>query len=452
MKKTPKKDQLPKNVWLEIGGDPNKLIEYFKFNTPVDSKGRYLPFDEFRFRVPENLNPIFAWAILKSARHNQETKVFPFGDEKRMATYVLTPHMQRAVSYADRFATSTSLELMSNKIGESHHIKYLLQDLIDDEAISSSQLEGAATTTIVAKKMVKNKRKPRTPDERMILGNFEMMNFAWKNRAKELSLDLICELHKIGVKGINDERYRPGSFRKDDSVVVCDAEGEVLHYPPSAKDISKRLEIACAWINQKHDDESSIFIHPLIKAIILHFIIGFEHPFYDGNGRVARALFYWYMFKNEYGAFRYIAVSTLLKKAPISYADSYIHTEDDDFDLTYFLDYQCLTIIKAISKFTESFEKALKEEEKFNVWLWVSGLYKKLNEKQKVIFQAARSGKENDFTATIVSHNLNCSYNTSSTILNELVNIGVFSKTKIKREWHYSLIKKNEIMNKWSKI
>ncbi|WOG25892.1 hypothetical protein [Endozoicomonas sp. 8E] len=51
---------------------------------------------------------------------------------------------------------------MISKVGEEQYIEYLLNDLIEDEAISSSQLEGAATTTLVAKDMLKRKRKPRT--------------------------------------------------------------------------------------------------------------------------------------------------------------------------------------------------------------------------------------------------------------------------------------------------
>ncbi len=55
---------------------------------------------------------------------------------------------------------------MCNKIGEQKHLDYLLNDLIEDEAISSSQLEGAATTTKVAKDMLKRERKPRSIDEK----------------------------------------------------------------------------------------------------------------------------------------------------------------------------------------------------------------------------------------------------------------------------------------------
>jgi len=77
------------------------------------------------------------------------------------------------------------------------------------EHISSSQLEGAATTTKVAKDMLKRNRQPRTPDERMIIGNFSLMQFAWEKRTEPLSVELIAELHAVGVGGIDDSKYSP---------------------------------------------------------------------------------------------------------------------------------------------------------------------------------------------------------------------------------------------------
>lgn len=83
----------------------------------------------------------------------------------------------------------------------------------------------------------------------------------------------------------------------------------------------------------------------------LHFAMGYEHPFRDGNGRVARVLFYWFMFKHEFAAFRYIAISLLLRNAPVKYGRSYLHTEADELDLTYFIEFQCAVILRAVVGF-----------------------------------------------------------------------------------------------------
>src|SRR5688572_17939205 len=147
---------------------------------------------------------------------------------------------------------------MSGQIGERAHFSYLLNDLIGDEAISSSQLEGAATTTRVAKDMLKRKRLPRTPDERMVIGNYKMMNFAWEKRYEPLSVELITAMHRVGVEGIDDSQYSPGAFRINDDVVVQDGEGNTVHTPPPVAGLASRLQVLSKWINQSHDDPGQV--------------------------------------------------------------------------------------------------------------------------------------------------------------------------------------------------
>ena len=69
----------------------------------------------------------------------------------------------------------------------------------------------------------------------MIVGNYRLMIFAWNSRNRPLSLDLLREMHKVGVEGIDDDTYIPGNFRKSDDVHVVnsDGEGEVVYIPPS---------------------------------------------------------------------------------------------------------------------------------------------------------------------------------------------------------------------------
>ena len=85
------------------------------------------------------------------------------------------------------------------------------------------------------------------------------------------------------------------------------------------------------------------FIHPIIKGIIIHFLIGYIHPFNDGNGRTARSLFYWYLLKNDYWLFEYMAISRVINGSKGQYRDAYLKTESDTFykeekgHLTYFI-------------------------------------------------------------------------------------------------------------------
>jgi Fic family protein len=353
---------------------------------------------------------------------------------------VLTPLAQKAISAVDRQATTAALEYMTSQIGERAHFSYLLNDLLEDEAISSSQLEGAATTTRVAKDMLKRHRLPRTPDERMVIGNFRMMNFAWEKRHEPLSVELITALHRVGVAGIDDAQYSPGYLRVNDDVVVQDGQGDTVHVPPPAAGLDSRLRTLSKWINQSHNDPHRVdYLHPLIKGIALHFSLGYEHPFRDGNGRVARALFYWFMFKNDFSAFRYIAISILLRNAPVKYGRSYLNTEADDLDLTYFIDFQCAVVLRAVSSFTEAYRKSLVNAECFDRWLSESGFFDRLTERQRTVYQVAKSGVAKEFTAVNVKENLGCSYRTAAATLNGLVDLALFEKRKLGREWVFFL-------------
>jgi Fic family protein len=442
MKKPPLLRGKSDPVFDLLGQSPHKerLSDYLALLKPLDDQGRYLPFDELRYRWSPGLDSNLCWALVKKARTAQYSSLVPLGEPIQWGRFVLTPLAQKAVSAVDRQATTAALEYMTGQIGERAHFSYLLNDLIEDEAISSSQLEGAATTTRVAKDMLKRKRLPRTPDERMVIGNYKMMNFAWEKRYEPLSIELITAMHCVGVEGIDDPQYSPGALRFNDDVVVQDGEGNTVHAPPPAAGLASRLQVLSKWINQSHGDPDQVdYLHPLIKGIALHFALGYEHPFRDGNGRVARALFYWFMFKNDFSAFRYIAISLLLRNGPVKYGRSYLNTEADDLDLTYFIDFQCSVIVRAVSAFTEAYRKSLAYTESFDRWLLASGFFDRLTEKQRAVYQVAKSGMAKEFTAVNVKENLNCSYNTASATLNGLVELKVFEKRKMGREWVFFL-------------
>jgi len=446
--------------WKRLAGcDPESVEQYALLFSPLDQKGRYLHYDELQYRLDQGIDHQIAWSMVKSARRLQQQYVLQLGEPSSWSSFFLTPTIQQAISITDRNATNLSFEAVSRALGEKVIAEYLLKDLITDEAISSSQLEGAATTTKVAKDILRRQRQPRTADEKMILGNFKMMLFAWKNRRKNLSLDLIQELHRTGTEMLDTEKYRPGHLRtREDNVEVVDMNDNLLHSPPLASGLKARLVKLSEWINLPHheiDIEAEgdcSYLHPLIKAIVLHFSIGYEHPFLDGNGRVARALFYWYMFKNNYSVFRNISISVLLKKSPAQYMKGYLYTETDEMDLTYFIERQCKTVIRGIQNWEINYKKLVLEKEEFERFLWDSQLYSKMSDKQRIVFQVARRGDVQHFTISNVEENLGCSYNTASKVLKGLVKLDLFEQKKNPdgRGWIFLIRSKEKIKAAWT--
>ena len=215
-----------------------------------------------------------------------------------------------------------------------------------EEAMTSSQLEGAGTTRAVAKEMLRSGRAPRDHGERMIHNNYLAMQELKRWRDQPLTPEAVFEIHRLLTIDTLDDASQAGRFRTaDDNIVVQDEEGRLLHEPPHADELPSRLQALCDFANGRNEEG---FLHPVIRAIALHFQIGYDHPFCDGNGRTARTLFYWSMLRSGYWLTEFLSVSSVFKRAKAQYLRSYLYTETDEADLGYFVDHHLDVIIGAI--------------------------------------------------------------------------------------------------------
>lgn len=311
--------------------------------------GRYLHWDELRHRTPpEGLTPDLWWAGVKMARGGM-TKTLPLLDKHdRPIAFAMPDPVLRALHEIDRHAAG-EIAMPGQVVSDEDRNRYLVSSLIE-EAITSSQLEGASTTREEAKDMLRSGRHPRDRSERMILNNYHVMEEIRGLKDEPFTPRRILELHRIVADGALDDPTAAGRFRRDDErVSVMDATQTIrLHEPPPADTLAERLERLCAFANQ--DEKAQPFVHPVIRAILIHFMLGYDHPFVDGNGRTARALFYWSMARSGYWLMEYLSISRLIRKAPAQYARAYLHTETDDNDATYFIVHQLQVIEKAIAE------------------------------------------------------------------------------------------------------
>lgn len=441
---------IPSPFTLMVKDYASKADDYMSYARATLPDGRWLHFDQLVRRWPKEINAPLVWSLVKMMRSSELCPLLKIGAPATICSFKLTASTQRAISLTDQKTTHAQLASMLQEIGEKSHIEFLVDGLTEDEAISSSQLEGAVTTTKVAKELLRSKAKGKTVSEKMIIGNMKMMNFVWKNRNSSLSLKFIADLHEVGTEGIDDDNYRPSVFRFTDDVVVEDNEKNIIHQPPTYKGLERRLKIIVDWINDNHHERGdNTYIHPLIKAIALHFCVGFEHPFYDGNGRVARALFYWCMFRHGFSGFRYMPVSHLLKQAPAKYAKSYLYTETDDFDLTYFIDYQCGIVTRAIHEFEDFYKKSRLKRLEFDKFVVEKGLYQQLTEKERILLQVAKMGISATFTAQEVAKNLSCSQNTALTALKNLTRLNIFMQSKLGKNYIFKMNDTQSIIDGW---
>ncbi|MBF7978881.1 MULTISPECIES: Fic family protein [Rahnella] len=391
-----------------------QLEHYLPYARLVDERGRYMPWDEFRHRVNKGDDQVLAWSFTRRARAFASQFIDYENESGQRAGFNTTASMNETCERVDKSGTTQALRQQEERLQGTGAA---LIPLELDEAITSSQLEGANTTTRVARSMLESGRKPRTESEQMIVGNARLMAEISEHLDEPLSISLIRHLHAVGMEGIDDSKYMPGQFRDSDDIVIADYDGNIVHQPPQAANIIERLENVCSWINS----DAGPYVHPLLRACILHFMIAHEHPFRDGNGRTSRALFYWYLLKSGYEAFRFISISNLLYAAPVKYARSYQYTETDGMDLTYFLEYQLSIIRRALDNLYHHIDALVTRRTSLDIMLFKSGALQRLTQRQIALVNIMLAAPGKEFTAAEVSQKMGVSDNTARNDLRALV-------------------------------
>lgn len=349
-------------------------------------------------------------------------------NEGESFTFSNIDYVQEVVHRIDQRASGQILadDLVTN-LKSSDRDRYLISSLIE-EAIRSSQLEGAATTRRVAKEMIQNERAPRTRGEQMILNNYRAIREAQTLALSDepLTPDSILDLHRIVTEDAIDDPKDAGRMQEpgEERIVVRWNDQLILHRPPNAEELPGRLRQLCDFANGAGYEG---FLHPVVRAIVVHFWLAYDHPFVDGNGRTARALFYWTMLREDYWLTQFLSISSILTKAPAKYAESYLHTETDNSDMTYFVVDQLGVIERAIAALEEYLRRKVSETRKIETRLQGAQV---LNHRQLTVVGDALRDPSAPFTIKAQSTRHNVTYQPARTDLLGLVDVGLFTKQK----------------------
>jgi Fic family protein len=348
-------EQAPK---IEKTDQTIPLMVKFQMNGSLKKiQDEYLYWDKIKYKT-NDCTPLELWSTIKLFRLLRRKDV---NFNSYNFHYVITDYIQKALHQFDMHIGGT---LGSNiGIAETDKTKFIISSIME-EAISSSQMEGASTTRKKAKEMIEQDKKPKNKSEKMILNNFITMKYIVQHKSEDLTPENLLYIHKLITNNTLEDLEDEGKFRENNDVhVVNHSNSEIVHTPPLESELEKLINDLCIFFNT----DSEEFIHPIIKGCIIHFMIGWIHPFTDGNGRTARAIFYWYMLKKGYWLTEYLSISRIIKDTKSQYEKAYLYTEIDENDLTYFISYHIKTMEKAFI--------ALKEY---------------INLKQKEVFQAAK--------------------------------------------------------------
>ena len=357
---------------------------------------------EYYFRaepVPEGLSREAWWYAVRTA----------CASTARPTPFVMKDGTRLTFNLPDRFLRLNEeitaqargqVELPGEVATQGMRDRYLINSLYE-EAITSSQMEGASTTRRDAKKMLREKKDPRDRSERMILNNFLALEYVRDHLGEELTPEFICGVHRIVTGGTLDEAEDAGRLQRqgEERIRIYGSEGDdqLLHVPPPAEELPERLKRLCDFANGV-GEYASQYVPPLVRALIVHFMMGYDHYFVDGNGRTARVIAQWVMLREGFFLMDFVPVSRLLRQAPAKYARSFLEVEQDEGDLTYFLIWHAEIILRGIRELHDYLARKSKEMEQVKHLLRLTDL----NNRQIGVIEEAL--KDSAITVTAASH------------------------------------------------
>lgn len=407
--------------------DPKRLGELMRLYEPQDHQ-TYLHWDRLRhLDPPSGMNHREWWLLTKLGRASA-ARPFALTEPNGMRFKYSTPDsVAQRLHYIDQHCSGeiAMAEVVTTDAEARQH--YLVNSLME-EAIRSSQLEGATTSRRVAKEMLQSGRKPHDRSERMILNNYRALRFMHDRMGETLTPALVVELQRILTEDTLDNPDAAGRLQRPDErrVAVVEREtGELIHQPPPAEQLPLRLQMLCDFANE--DETAEHFMHPVIRAILLHFWLAYDHPFEDGNGRTARALFYWHMRTRGYWLVEYLSISRILKDAPTQYTKAFLLTETDERDATYFVIYQLEVIERAVKELRAYLRRKIKEVRDVESLLKGSGNF---NHRQLALLGDALRAPDATYSFKAHAASYGVTHETARTDLLRLMDHGLLERRK----------------------
>ncbi|MBW8049519.1 MAG: Fic family protein [Cytophagales bacterium] len=411
-----RKTEHPPASWMKYRyiNEGIKLLRDSTFQSLIKNiNERYLYWDEVKYqKLQQKKDAKILWAAIKFSRaiHAKHLKFGKYNFKFNLTDFIQKKLHEFDLNIGGQLGTKSVIPKEDKK-------RYLISSIME-EAIASSQIEGAVTTRKKAKEMLRKSKKPRNKSEQMIVNNYLTIKHIAEIQNESLTIDKLFEIHELITSRTLDDSNDEGAYRENNDVNVIDAtDGEIIHTPPDYKEVPKLMEELFSFFNEKNNDQ---FIHPIIKGCIIHFMIGFIHPFVDGNGRCARALFYWFLLRSGYWLTEYLSISRLIVKSKTQYALSFIHSEIDENDLTYFINYKLKTMNLAYESLREYIQRKINEKKRFIHFQRIKGL----NERQAMIIKWIYEEPDILLTVKEVETRLNVSNQTGRNDLTELVNKG----------------------------
>lgn len=253
---------------------------------------------------------------------------------------------------------------------------------MEDEIVSTLTIEQIDTSRDSVRKILSGYA-PVNEREKRIFGMKKGLEFIAKptNRITE---DNIYRLYQMTVGEFlpEEDQLLPDHLYRHDSVFVVG--DKVEHTGLPWQKLPAYMESLVAFIN---DDDG---INDLLKASLVHFYMAYLHPYFDGNGRIARLMHLWYLVQKGYPSALFVPLSGYVERSRTAYYHAYTLVEGNAgisgvWDVTPFLVYFMEHVYHKMNASapqpatTENFRTALEQgnitEKEKELWRFVLSAY-----------------------------------------------------------------------------
>ena len=205
------------------------------------------------------------------------------------------------------------LEAVASRIP---NVALFISMYVRKEALMSSQIEGTQATLedILDPLLDANANR----DVADVVNYIKATEFAIKRlHSLPLCNRLLRETHAVLMEGVRGQEKNPGEFRRSQNWIG--GQGSTLknarYIPPAPDDMQAAMSDLEKYIHA--DDETDV----LIRAALIHYQFETIHPFLDGNGRIGRLLITLFLMEKKILTTPALYISYFLKKNRIEYYD-----------------------------------------------------------------------------------------------------------------------------------
>lgn len=301
---------------------------------------------------------------------------------------------------------------------------------LEEEIVATSAIESIDFSRDSVRNIMKGLA-PKDEEENRIFGLKQGFEFI-SDKSNKITEANIYKLYMMTIGNfLNDEdKLKQGNYYRHDTVYIMSH--KVEH---SGIDYKKLPAYMKSFVEFANADDK---INDLLKATILHFYIAYLHPYFDGNGRMARLIHMWFLIQKGYKSTLFVPFSSYIERSRKKYYDLYTLIEEnyklsDVIDITPFLLYFIQNVYEKMT------DDAVKTD---TLELYSSALAEgKITEKESMLWEFVLSTYAGDtFTTKQLEKDFgNAAFATVRSFVMKFTDLGLLNAQKMKNKVLYSI-------------